>query len=110
MMMTSDGDLDCQEQCMRACLNPEPAESDDSSESIDDIIDWHAQAYNQDNAFIDDGRADSKAETLDEEDEEADDVADEEADEEDSEEDGSEVEDDDDDEEDDEEEGNVGSL
>ena len=94
---------------MRARLNPEPAESDDSSESIDDVIDRHVQAYNQDNAFIDDGGADSEAETLDEEDEEADDVADEEADEKDSEEDGSEVEDDDDDEEDDKGEGDVGS-
>ena len=54
---------------MRARLNPEPAESDDSSESIDDVIDRHAQAYNQDNASIDDGGADSEAEELDEEDE-----------------------------------------
>ena len=91
-----DGDLDRQERRVRAHLIPEPAESDDSSESVDDVIDRHAQAYNQDNAFIGDGGADSDAEEPEEEDEEADDEADEEleADEEDSEEDGSEVEDD----------------
>ena len=64
-----DGDLDRQERRVRARLNPEPAESDDSSESVDGVLDRHAQAYNQDNAFIDDGGADSEAEELDEEDE-----------------------------------------
>ena len=50
-------------------MNPEPAESDDSSESVDGIFDRHAQAYNHDNASIGDGGADSEAEELDEEDE-----------------------------------------
>ena len=40
-----------------------------TSESADGVIDRHAQAYNQDNAFIGDGGADSEAEELDEEDE-----------------------------------------
>ena len=44
---------------MRARLNTEPAELDDSSESVDGVLDRHAQAYNQDNAFIGDGGADS---------------------------------------------------
>ena len=64
-----NGDLDRQERRVRARLNPEPAESDDSSESVDGVLDRHAQAYNQDDAFIDDGGADSEAEELDEEDE-----------------------------------------
>ena len=31
---------------MRAHFSPEPAKSDDSSESADGVIDRHAQAYN----------------------------------------------------------------
>ena len=32
---------------VRARLNPAPAKSDDESESVDDVIDRHAQAINQ---------------------------------------------------------------
>ena len=46
-------------------MNPAPAKSDDESDSVDDVIDRHVQAYNQANAFIGDG----EAEELDEKDE-----------------------------------------
>ena len=42
-----DGELDRQERRVRARLNPAPAKSDDESESVDDVIDRHAQAFNQ---------------------------------------------------------------
>ena len=89
---------------MRARLNPVPAQPDDESASLDDIIDQHVQ--DQGNTFIGDGGAESEAEELDEEDE----LANEEDDEEDSGEDIGEEEDDDDDEEDDEEEDDAGSA
>ena len=89
-----DDDLDRQERHVRARLNPVPAQPDDESASLDDIIDQHVQ--DQGNTFIGDGGAESEAEELDEEDE----LANEEDDEEDSGEDIGEEEDDDDDEKD----------
>ena len=48
---------------MRPHLNPEPEESDDSFESLDDIIDQHVPEDDKANTFIGDG----KLEELDEE-------------------------------------------
>ena len=101
-----DGDLDRQERRVRARLNPAPAKSDDESECVDDVIDRHAQACNQDNAFISDG----EAEELDEEGEQDQEEDSAEDSDKDSEEDGSEDEGTEDDDSHDEDEHDGGSL